>query len=100
MITVTIVDSLMVPIDSVSVQTVNIKTNETIQVNQGLFSITGTYVVMDDSYIKRLSPAPAFFIFKGQKGQLSFQSDFVLNTDECGCHVHKFAGPDTIVARL
>lgn len=99
-ITVAIVDSLMVPIDSMSVQTVNKKTNEALQVNQELYSITGTYVVADDSHIKKLNPAPAFFIFKGQKGSLSFQSDFILNTDECGCHVHKLAGPDTIVARL
>lgn len=99
-VTVVVVDTLMDALDSVSVQTINKKTNEPLQVNQEQISIAGTYVVIDDSHIGELSPIPAFFIFKGQKGRLSFRSDFVLYRDECGCHVHKFAGPDTIVARL
>lgn len=99
-ITVVVVDSLMAPLDSVSVQTVNKETDEVIQVHGERFSFTtGNYVVIDDSHIKKLSVIPAFFIFEGQKGQLSFKTDFVFNTDLCHCHVHKVAGPDTIIAR-
>jgi hypothetical protein len=57
----------------------------------------GWYVVFSDHLMKQIDPSGEAIIVIGEKDGLSFKEEFVFDTDECGCHVRKIAGPDTIV---
>ena len=58
----------------------------------------GRYWIMDDSYKNEFTIRPTTIFFDGTKENVSAEAAFLINTDECKCHVNKVAGPDTVVA--
>jgi hypothetical protein len=98
MITVVVIDESNEPVTELST---TIKDDSgriyDIQSDPGIFP--GVYTVMDDSYVMELTTEPKRFIFTGVKESLSTRGEFFVVTDECNCHVDKFAGPDTLVLR-
>jgi hypothetical protein len=59
----------------------------------------GHHTVMDDNYVRELTTLPKRFIFSGSNDSLSVAAEFLINTDECNCHVYKTSGADTLVLR-
>jgi len=57
----------------------------------------GRYWIIDDSYKNEFSSRPATIFFNGTKGNASVEAAFLINADDCKCHVNKVAGPDTVV---
>lgn len=99
-ITVTVVDSLNNPIDSLDVDIVD-EFGRRISPSSKQFPYqSGLYVVIDDSYVNYLSAEPLLIYFTATDsiGRRAY-SLFLVNTDECKCHVQKISGPNKIVLK-
>lgn len=58
----------------------------------------GRYVVLTDEAAKDLSSLPDTIVFKAMRGSsVIVEQNYLFNTDDCHCHIHKIAGPDTLI---
>lgn len=98
---VTVVDTLGVPVDSLSV-TIRDKDGDELDVHQDLFYLDeGKYTVLTDAftYIMCICGTPQAIYFSATDGIRVTNGEFMFNTDECKCHINKVSGPDTLVIR-
>lgn len=97
---VTVVDTLGNPVDSLETTITNSRGKE---FNFDELSIPpylqGAYYVMTDGCQNDFTIRPEKIIFNGTKGGKEVNGEFFFNTDECRCHVHKVAGPDTLILK-
>ena len=54
------------------------------------------YKIFDDTFLSRIRPAGDLVRVVGTNATLMFSTDFVFDAPG-GCHVHKVAGPDTVI---
>ena len=98
---VTVVDTLGVPVDSLTV-TIKDKDGDELNVQQesSLFGV-GKYTVLNDSFthIMCVCGTPQKIYFSATDGNSIANGEFMFNTDECKCHINKVSGPDTLVLR-
>ena len=95
-----VIDSSGNPVDSLVTRITNSSGKEF--TSHGSYFPNGTegkYWIMDDSYKNDFSIRPKTIFFEGTKENESVEAAFLINTDECKCHVNKVAGPDTVVAQ-
>lgn len=99
-ITVTVVDSLNNPIDSLDVNIVDEFGRGISPLSKQLSYQSGLYVVIDDSYVDYLSTQPLliYFTVSDSVGRIA-NTFFLVNTDECKCHVQKISGQERIVLK-
>lgn len=99
-ITITIVDSLNNPIDSLDVNIVDEFGRRILPLSKQFPYQSGLYVVIDDSYVNYLSTQPLLVYFTADDsiGRTAYAL-FLVNTDECNCHVQKIYGPERIVLK-
>jgi hypothetical protein len=94
---VRVVDEAGLLVDSVQTTSVVVRTGDTL-VAEGP-PLPGLVTVADDSHIPRLRSGGDSVRVTGSKATRSFAATFVVGTDDCRCHVRRFAGPDTVVIR-
>ena len=98
---VTVVDTLGVPIDSLTV-TIKDKDGDELDVAQYPHPFgTGKYTVLNDSFTQMFCSCtiPEKIYFSATDGNSVAAGEFLFNTDECKCHINKVEGPDTLVLR-
>ena len=98
---VTVVDSLGVPLDSLTV-TIKDKDGDELDVQQEPYSFSnGNYTVLNDSFTQEFCACgtPERIYFSATDGNKTANGEFMFNTDECRCHINKVSGPDTLVLR-
>lgn len=59
----------------------------------------GQYTIMNDSYVHDFSSVPKTILFTAENDSLEVGAQYLINTDECICHINKVSGPDTLVLR-
>lgn len=96
MITVTIVNSKGQAVDSVRTQTNRVKTGKVISETTPAYP-PGRYAVLTDGNLSQVTQNPELYLFKAEKGSAHADAEFLVNKDDCSCHVHKLAGPDTLI---
>lgn len=98
---VTVVDTLGVPVDSLTV-TIRDKDGDELGVRQEnqIFG-PGKYTVLDDSFTSMfVSPnIPEKVTFTATDGARIATGECFFSTDECRCHINKVEGPDTLVLK-
>lgn len=98
---VTVVDTLGVPVDSLTV-TIKDKDGDELDVQQesSLFG-AGKYTVLTDSFthIMCACGTPQQIYFSATDGSRIANGEFMFNTDECRCHINNVSGPDTLVLK-
>lgn len=99
-ITVLIVDSLNNPVDSLNVDITDEFGRRIQPLNKQLTYQAGLYVVIDDSKLDYLSTEPLLLYFTASDsvGRNAY-SMFVVNKDDCNCHVYKLSGAEKIVLK-
>ncbi len=97
-ITVLVVDEMNQPVTGL-ITTVKDESGKTFEFIQDPFFFQGFYIVMDDNYTREFSPIPKLILFTGLKDSLIVTAEFLINTDDCFCHIEKVSGPDTLVLR-
>ncbi len=97
MITVEITDSLNRPLKNLQTRTIDIKGNTIIPLNKKLFLFENVYVIADDSNVYTVSTSPTEVVFIVTDSIKTKIYPFVLNTDECRCHINKIEGPQKII---
>ncbi|MFZ1281459.1 MAG: hypothetical protein WAR59_11515 [Ignavibacteriaceae bacterium] len=98
---VTVVDTLGVPVDSLTV-TVKDKDGDELDVHQDQYSLDeGKYTVLTDEFtpIMCTCGTPQAIYFSATDGIRTANGEFMFNTDDCKCHITKVSGPDTLVIR-
>jgi len=98
---VTVVDTIGVPVDSLTIS-IKDKDGDELDVRQQdqIFG-PGKYTVLDDSFINLfVSPAVSEKVaFTATNGTRNVTGEYLFNTDKCRCHINKVSGPDTLVLR-
>ena len=59
----------------------------------------GQYTIMNDSYVHDFSSVPKTILFTAENDSLAVGAQYLINADECICHINKVSGPDTLVFR-
>ncbi len=59
--------------------------------------VDGLYHALNDQFRRRLKASGDPIFVYGEDGTRSFIVDFVIGIDDCGCHIRKISGPDTVV---
>lgn len=98
---VTVVDTLGVPVDSLTI-TIKDKDGDELDVQQDQYFLDeGKYTVLNDSFIHIMCSCgiPQTIYFSATDESRIANSEFMFNTDECKCHINKVSGPDTLVLR-
>lgn len=98
---VTVVDTLGIPIDSLTV-TIKDKDGDELDVAQDPHPFgAGKYTVLNDSFTQMFCSCtiPEKIYFSATDGNRVAAGEFLFNTDECKCHINKVEGPDTLVLR-
>jgi len=98
---VTVVDTLGVPVDSLTV-TIKDKDGDELDVAQDTHPFgAGKYTVLNDSFTQMFCSCttPEKIYFSATDGNRIANGEFMFNTDECKCHINKVSGPDTLVLR-
>jgi hypothetical protein len=98
---VTVVDTLGVPIDSLTV-TIRDKDGDELNVVQDPHPFgAGKYTVLNDSFTQMLCYCPTAekIYFSATDGNRVAVGEYLFNTDKCRCHINKVSGPDTLVIR-
>lgn len=98
-VTVTVVDSVGNPVDSLNVSIRDERGNSIEPLEKQFPFFSGVYVVIDDSYTQALTTTPIKLIFTVSDSTRSATGDIFVNTDDCNCHVNKVMGPDSLVLR-
>jgi len=97
---VTVIDTLGNPVDSLQTEITNSRGKEFVfDKLEPPPQLQGAYYVMTDGYQKDFSTNPEKIIFKGSKNDLDITAEYFFNSDECGCHVYKVSGPDTLILK-
>lgn len=97
MITVEITDSLNRPLTNLQTRTIDIYGNTIITLYNKLDYQLNSYVIADDSNVYMFNTNPTQVIFIVTDSLKSKTYPFVLNTDECKCHINKLDGPQKII---
>ena len=98
---VTVVDTLGVPVDSLTV-TIRDKDGDELDVVQESYAFgPGKYTVLNDSFTQMFCVCGTSqkIYFSATDGNRIAEGEFLFNTDECKCHINKVEGPDTLVLR-
>ena len=98
---VTVVDTLGIPVGSLTV-TIKDKDGDELDVQQDqYFTNEGKYMILTDSFthIMCACGTPQKIYFSATDGSRTANGEFMFNTDECKCHINKVSGPDTLVLR-
>jgi hypothetical protein len=98
---VTVVDTLGVPIDSLTV-TIRDKDGDELNVLQESHPFgPGKYTVLNDSFTQMFCSCttPEKIYFSATDGSRIATGEYLFNTDKCRCHINKISGPDTLVIR-
>ena len=98
---VTVVDTLGVPVDSLTV-TIRDKDGDELDVVQESYAFgPGKYTVLNDSFTQMFCVCGTSqkIYFSATDGNRVAAGEFLFNTDECKCHINKVEGPDTLVLR-
>ena len=98
---VTVVDTLGVPVDSLTV-TIRDKDGDELDVVQESYAFgPGKYTVLNDSFTQMFCACGTSqkIYFSATDGNRVAAGEFLFNTDECKCHINKVEGPDTLVLR-
>ena len=93
---VTVVDQNNHEVDSLLVTVKNKLTGKVYDLGQSTNYYGNGYLVMTDNFTKDFSTTPQTITFTGIKGNAQVTADFEITTDDCKCHINKFAGPDTL----
>ena len=104
--TITVVDSTNQAVNIDSFTVTNLDTNEVYPIcddanvaSPCLVAIgdvgVGKLEIMNDSFLDSLSKAGSNIRVTGQKGEFSFQADYVFRSD--GCHIEYVSGLDTVM---
>lgn len=96
-VTVFVIDENNKPVDSL-VTTITDEEGKKYDVSDPPF-FPGYYPVMHDGYVNDFSVVPKKILFEGIKDSLSASGEFLINTDECSCHINKVSGPDTLIVQ-
>jgi hypothetical protein len=91
-----VVDSTGEAVPDVSIRVELARTGEVLDVHQYL-TIFGLYIVADDSHMKHIGLFPERFIVTGTKDTLGFSTEYLIYVDSGRCHIHKVAGPDSVL---
>ena len=83
------------PIDSLVTTSTIKRTGKTLKYKQYPIG-NGNYVVLEDDAIKDLDIFGEMVIFHAQNSNYTIDRQFLFDTDNCRCHIHKISGPDTI----
>jgi hypothetical protein len=95
---VTVIDTLGNPVDSLQTRITNSRGKQFSFDGLSLPpNMNGAYFVMTDGYQQDFTTRPEKITFTANKNSTEVTGDFYFNTDECGCHVQKVQGPDTLV---
>ncbi|MCS7052264.1 MAG: hypothetical protein NZM09_00875 [Ignavibacterium sp.] len=97
MITVEITDSLNRPLNNLQTRTIDMFGNTIIPLNKKLDFLPNHYVIADDSNVKFLSTSALSVVFIVTDSVKSKNYNFVINTDDCKCHINKIDGPNKII---
>ena len=98
---VTVVDTLGVPVDSLTV-TIRDKDGDELDVVQESYAFgPGKYTVLNDSFTQMFCSCttPERIYFSATDGSRIATGEYLFNTDNCKCHINKVEGPDTLVLR-
>jgi len=98
---VTVVDTLGVPVDSLTV-IIKDKDGDELDVQQNQFNFDeGKYTVLTDAFIHIFCSCGSAqkIYFSATDGSRTANGEFLFNTDDCKCHINKVSGPDTLVLR-
>jgi hypothetical protein len=99
--TITIINANAVPVDSLDI-TIKDKDGNKLYIKQDFYSLVpGRYIVLNDGFLNLLCGKilPQQFSFAATDGEDTVSAKFLFSTDDCCCHIHKVAGPDTLVIR-
>ncbi len=97
---VTVVDVAGQPVSDVLLTRTHVPTGVILEPTWLGMPAPGVYIVADDGLIDVFSSDGDAVWVTGEKGDASFQADFVFAVpDPCRCHVEQRAGPDTVVIR-
>jgi len=92
----TVVDNAGLPVPDVSTQVALARTGEDLTIAQPYASV-GEYIAFDDAHIRHISSFFAESVrVTGTKDIRGFSAEFVIDRDECNCHVHKVSGPESV----
>lgn len=99
--TVSIVDTLKVPVDSLTVSVKDKNGNELNISQENQIFGPGNYIVFNDSFTTMFISANETerIIFTASDGIRNVQGEYLFGTDRCRCHINKVSGPDTLVIR-
>lgn len=95
----TVVDEAGEPVNEVSLEVVNLRTDRRLVSLFLGMPTPGTFWIVDDTMRDEFRVGGDSVRVTGTSGSLSFVTGFRFSVDECGCHVHKLAGPDTVTIR-
>lgn len=98
---VTVVDTLGVPVDSLTV-TIKDKYDDDLDVQQEWHPFgAGKYTVLNDSFTQMFCACGTTqkIYFSATDESRIANGEFMFNTDECKCHINKVSGSDTLVLR-
>lgn len=98
---VTVVDTLSIPIDSLTV-TIKDKDGDELDIVQDPHTFgAGKYTVLNDSFTQMFCSCktPEKIYFSATDGNRIAAGEYLFNTDDCKCHINKVSGPDTLVLR-
>jgi len=98
MITVVVVDEQNNPAVRLTT-TIKDERGKTYNLSQEPPFFEGHYSVMTDTYVNDFSQVPKKILFNGKQDSLEVNAYFLINTDECRCHIYKVSGPDTLVLK-
>lgn len=97
MITVEVTDSLNNPLTNLNTNTLDMFGNTIIPLYKKLDFQPNHYVIADDSNVNQIPLSPTQIVFIVSDSIKSKNYYFILNTDECKCHVNKLDGPTKII---
>jgi hypothetical protein len=95
----TVVDDDGAPVNDASLEVVNLRTDRQLVSTFLGLPTSGTYWIVDDSMLDEFTVDGDSVEVTGTNDGLSFRTGFRFAVDECGCHVQKLAGPDTVTIR-
>jgi hypothetical protein len=88
------------PVDSLATWTRDKSTTQILRadtVKSGLLHPTGEYLILSDGEKKFFSPSLKTVVFHAENSSFSVEREYRFYVDDCGCHLLKHDGPDTIV---
>jgi hypothetical protein len=88
------------PVDSLETWTRDKLTSKVIRADTTLSAIThptGDYLILSDGERNFFGPSPKMVVFQAQNSKWSVESAYEFYTDDCGCHIRKSSGADTII---